>query len=76
MTPIGALILLVWAVGGIFAAGAIGRRKGRPWAGFLLGLVLGWIGVVIIALIPPTHDAQVQQERERLQVQREAREGS
>lgn len=72
MTPLDVLILLVWVVAAIFAASAIGNRKGRPAAGFLLGLFLGWIGVIVIALIPPTRDALVQRERERQQIQREA----
>ena len=72
MTPLDVLILLIWVVAAIFAASAIGNRKGRPGTGFLLGLFLGWIGVVIIALIPPTRDMLVQRERERLQIQREA----
>lgn len=72
MTPLDVIILLIWVVAAIFAAEAIGRRKGRPGAGFALGLILGWIGVAIIALIPPTHDALVKREKERQQIQREA----
>ena len=68
------VILLVRVVGAIFAAGAIGNRKGRRRRRFLLGLFLGWIGVIIIALIPPTRDMLVLRERERLQIQREAAE--
>jgi hypothetical protein len=74
MTPLAAMILLVWVVAAIFVAGAIGNRKGRPGTGFLLGLFLGWIGVVIIACIPPTREMLVLRERERLQIQREAAE--
>lgn len=71
MTP---LEFLIWAVTGIIVATAIGsRRKGRPLTGFLLGLILGWIGVIIIALIPPTRAKLVQRERERLEIEREAR---
>jgi len=74
MNPGQTLILLVWALGGIIAATLTGRRKGRPWTGFILGLLLGWIGVVVIAVTPPTHAMRVQRERERLQIQREAQE--
>ena len=74
MSPLVTVILLVWVVGAIFAAGTIGNRKGRPGTGFLLGLFLGWIGVVIIAVTPPTREMLVLQERERQQIQREAAE--
>lgn len=73
MSPGQTLILLIWALGGIIAATIAGSRKGRPWTGFLLGLFLGWIGVVVIAVTPPTRARLVQRERERLQIEREAR---
>lgn len=72
MTP---LELFIWVITGVVVATAIGnRRKGRPWLGFLLGLFFGWIGVIIIAFIPPTRAKLVQRERERLEIEREARE--
>lgn len=74
MSPLATVILLIWVVGAIFAAGAIGNRRGRPGTGFLLGLFLGWIGVIVIACIPPTREMLVLRERERLQIQREAAE--
>lgn len=43
---------LVWAAMS-FAGWAVGRAKGRPVEGLVLGLVLGAIGVVIIALMRP-----------------------
>lgn len=36
-----------------FAGWAVGRAKGRPVEGLVLGLVLGAVGVVIIALMRP-----------------------
>lgn len=34
-------------------------RKGRPLTGFLLGIFLGWLGVLITALLPPTAEKRV-----------------
>lgn len=73
MDPVQTLVLiLLWVLPAVVAV-LIGRHKGRTGTGFLLGVLLGWIGVIIIAVIRPTHDALVRRERERLQVQREAR---
>jgi hypothetical protein len=66
-------VWLIWAISGIIAAILIGDRKGRHWTGLVLGLVLGWIGVIIIAVVPPTHEKLVEREKERLRVEREAR---
>jgi hypothetical protein len=73
MTP---LEFLIWAVTATVAATFIGRHKGRTWTGFVLGLILGWVGVIIIAVIRPTREKLVQRERERLAIQQEAREAS
>lgn len=75
MNPLQTLIVLIWVVAAAVAAAIVGNRKGRPWTGFLLGLLLGWIGVVIIAVTPPTRARRVERERERLQIEREARAG-
>lgn len=37
----------------IWVGHQIGKPKGR--AGGVWGLLLGWIGVIIVALLPPTH---------------------
>lgn len=51
---IGLLVLLwlaVWVLIPIFVAHSQGRSKNR--AGVLYGLFLGWLGVLILALLPP-----------------------
>ena len=45
-------ILIVWGVCALIGA-AIGSSKGQGGLGFFLGLVLGIIGVIIIAVIKP-----------------------
>ena len=45
-------IVVVWSI--FVVAGALfGSWRGRPLLGTLLGLFLGFIGVVIISLVPP-----------------------
>ena len=40
------VIFIIWAT-------IVGHSKGRPWLGFLLGLLLSWIGLIIIYVIEP-----------------------
>jgi hypothetical protein len=40
------VVFIVWAT-------VIGSRNGRTWLGFFLGLILSWIGVIIMYLIGP-----------------------
>ena len=50
---------------------AIGNRKGRAVQGFLLGLLLSVIGIVIIAFLPPTEEMKIRRAQEkRLRQQR------
>jgi len=42
---------------------AIGDGKGRAASGFWLGLLLGVIGLAIVALMRPTRDAQAKYKR-------------
>jgi hypothetical protein len=51
----------------------IGNRKGRALQGFLLGLVLSVIGIVIIAFLPPTEEMKIRRAQEKLRNQRQRR---
>jgi hypothetical protein len=52
MTPWQTLVLLIVWVPPVVAGVLIGRRRGRPWLGAVLGAVLWWLGVLVIALVP------------------------
>lgn len=52
----GAVFIVLWVV--FAAAGyAIGKSKGRASLGFVLGLLLGLIGIIIIACLKPVATA-------------------
>jgi uncharacterized membrane protein YeaQ/YmgE (transglycosylase-associated protein family) len=54
-------VFIVWCVIATAVATWIGFSvKGRPLTGFLLGILLGWIGVLVTALLPPTAEKRVQ----------------
>lgn len=48
--------LITWAALGCVTAWAVGKQKGRAGLGLLLGLTLGFLGVLIIALLEPTDE--------------------
>lgn len=50
-----ALFVIAWVLP-FFVARRIGVRKGRRW--FWYALFLGWLGVLILALLGPTRLAQ------------------
>jgi uncharacterized membrane protein YeaQ/YmgE (transglycosylase-associated protein family) len=53
-------IIIIWVAIPAAVGPWIGLRvKGRPLTGFLLGIFLGWIGVLITALLPPTAEMRV-----------------
>jgi hypothetical protein len=55
-----AAFVITWAVCAL-VGWAIGNSKGRPTAGFFLGLLLGLIGLVIIAVMRPTPEYEAAQ---------------
>jgi hypothetical protein len=68
MPPVFALVVIAVMLACGFAGQAIGRPKGYPGAGFAIGVLLGLLGVVIVALMPETEAAKAT----RLQRQYEA----
>jgi Protein of unknown function (DUF2510) len=56
----GALIVLCWIGSGALGF-ALGKSKGRETEGVILGLLLGIIGVIIIACMSPKHPAPTPQ---------------
>lgn len=59
MEPLLALVLIfVYAfVCGMVAMG-IGRNKGREKSGFWWGFLLGIVGIIIVAILPPLAEGQ------------------
>jgi hypothetical protein len=56
-----AILIVLWVLCA-FIGMAIGSSKGRAGTGFILGLVLGLIGIVIIAVMSPTPEVAAQQQ--------------
>jgi hypothetical protein len=52
------LYVVVWSIFGGLIGALIGRGKGRTAAGFWLGLLLGWIGWIVIAVTSRTPQAE------------------
>ena len=52
------LILIIW-IGSVFVARSIGKSKRRD--GWVYGLLLGPIGVLIVALLPPRPDLTLEE---------------
>lgn len=54
------VVFFIWCVAATAAGSWIGWRvKGRPLTGFLLGIVGGWLGVLVMLLLPPTAEMRV-----------------
>ena len=66
-------LFIIWVVVATGTASWIGYKvKGRTLTGFLLGIFLGWIGVLITALLPPTAEKRVQRSMRDTAVAEEA----
>lgn len=71
MTPATLIIYLIAALACGFIADAIGKRKGRA-GDFWLGLILGPLGVLIVAVMPASQEGKVRLAAERLKIEQEA----
>jgi hypothetical protein len=63
--------LVMGTVFGLIGWG-IGKGKGRAAAGWWLGLLLGIIGVIIIACLPRSREAQVAKAQRQYEIHMEA----
>ncbi len=77
MSALEIILLSLYAV--LFAVGGwrLGVSRGYPWSGAVgaaAGLILGPVGILAMALVPPSRAAASQRERERLHAQRLAEE--
>ncbi|MBO0813566.1 MAG: DUF2510 domain-containing protein [Actinobacteria bacterium] len=64
--------LIIWVLA-ISAAYLIGERKDRLGEAVALGILLSWLGVLIIAVMQPSRAEKVRREQERLGITEEAR---
>jgi len=72
VTPWHVLLWLIFdALPAILICNRLGHTKGRP-GGWAFGLILGWLGVIIMLCLPKTFDAKVRDEREREQIRQAA----
>lgn len=69
MTPGAVLVIAVICA---LISMAIGSSKGRGTQGFFFGLILGVIGIIIIACLKPDREFLVRKEQEKIRIQQEA----
>lgn len=72
MTPWHTLLVIVLWIVPIFAGWRVGAWKGRVVLGILLGVFLGWLGVIITACVPKSHERKAADAAARQQIEREA----
>jgi hypothetical protein len=66
--------IVIWSeIFSVIAGTMVGKRKGTPVGGFVLGLVLSWVGVIIVACVRPSREELVRREVERQSIKAEAR---
>lgn len=68
-------VTLIWAAF-IVIGGIIGHRKGRTPMGIIWSLILGPLGVLIIAVMPKTQERQTEEARQRARAETQARQAA
>ena len=68
------VFIVIW-IAAVVVAVILGNRKGRPGLGWVMGILLGWIGVIVMACASPTREQQVLDAREQQRIEHEARYG-
>ena len=71
MTPGLTLLILTW-VGCVVAGYFLGKYKGQVEAGLILTILLGLLGLVIVACLPRSRQAKVAAAQRQYEIQAEA----
>ena len=65
------LIIISWIAATSICV-SIGKRKGAVELGWVAGVLLGWLGVVIMFCIDKTHEQEVRDAAHRMEIEQEA----
>ena len=76
MNPIQTFVLLIVLIPALIICVKLGNKKGHATLGWLMGLLLGWIGVIVMLLVSKTHAQEVADAAHRMQIEAEARSAS
>lgn len=71
MTPGATLFILIW-IGSVVGGYFVGKYKGFPGAAIGITIILGVLGLAIVACLPRTRAAKVAEAQRRYEIQAEA----
>lgn len=72
MIALAVLGFAFWAAIWGFIGAAVGTPRGHRWAGVWLGVFFGFIGVIVVALLPPTAAVRAVRNREQAELLKDA----
>jgi hypothetical protein len=73
MSPWQVLVILIFWGLPIVAGYHLGKYKGQTSAGVILTVILGLLGLAIVACLPRSHEAKVAAAAKRMALEQEAR---